>query len=66
MGIDTKTDEELIQLWEELTARMNSDVTAAGATQELRVLSQIHLELAKRGYKPSNGIWVKAVVEEKQ
>jgi hypothetical protein len=68
MTIETKTDAELIKLWDELTGQMNSGATAVGATHSLRVLSTIHKELAERGYRPENGVWVKAetnVAEEK-
>jgi hypothetical protein len=59
MSIEIKTDSELIALWEQLTSKMNKNRTAIGATQELRVLMQIHSELAKRGYRPKDSVWVK-------
>jgi len=59
MTIETQTDDELIELWDNLTAQINQGQTAA-ATSGIRVLSQIHMILAGRGYRPKDGVWVKA------
>lgn len=63
MTVETKTDKELIELWDRLTSQINKGQTAAG-TSSIRVLSQIHGVLAKRGFRPKDGAWVKDEEEE--
>lgn len=57
MKIKPKTDNELLELWEELYQL--TDVEVTGASQETFMLSLIYTELCQRGYKSEQDVWVK-------
>ena len=53
-------DTQLIAIWQEFTQRLQSNITSKGAAQELRVMSEIHQELVRRGYESQGGNWSKS------
>lgn len=57
MDIDSKTDRELLTLWEQLYKDTDTEVT--GVSQELFILSLVYTELCQRGYKSKEGVWAK-------
>lgn len=62
MAIASMSDEELIELWDQIASKIDPDDTEKPSigTRRLAFLGEIHDELIIRGYKAQDGSWVKA------
>lgn len=60
MDIEEMSDDELIDLWDEIMGSMNLKTTAVQPPEVLRTMIAVQSELMRRGYKPIDGDWVKA------
>jgi hypothetical protein len=62
MVVKSLSDEELINLWEEIAKQIDPNDTQkpSAGLRRLSILGDIHDELISRGYKAHESTWVKA------
>jgi len=62
MVIKSMGDNELIELWEQITANIDPNDTEKPSigTRRLSMLGEIHDELIERGYKAHDSSWAKS------